>query len=230
MHLGSGILLPVPSKQGNRVYLEIGSKRVFACSADWPGWARAGRDDERALAELAAYALRYAPVAEAAGLSFPGSKHAFHVVERVKGSGTTDFGAPGHPAELDLAEVDPEEAGRQAALLAAAWTYLDDVVATAPASLRKGPRGGGRDRDAIAAHVVAAEASYARTIGVRHREPCADDRAAIQALRADIADVLARPWTGEPLTAGKGWPPRYAARRIAWHVLDHAWEIQDKST
>ena len=25
------------------------------------------------------------------------------------------------------------------------------------------------------------------------------------------------------------WPPRYAARRLAWHVLDHAWEIEDKS-
>jgi hypothetical protein len=27
----------------------------------------------------------------------------------------------------------------------------------------------------------------------------------------------------------KGWPPRYAARRIAWHALDHAWEIEDRS-
>ena len=25
------------------------------------------------------------------------------------------------------------------------------------------------------------------------------------------------------------WPARYAARRIAWHVLDHAWEIEDRS-
>ena len=25
------------------------------------------------------------------------------------------------------------------------------------------------------------------------------------------------------------WPPRYAARRIAWHALDHAWEIEDRS-
>jgi hypothetical protein len=28
---------------------------------------------------------------------------------------------------------------------------------------------------------------------------------------------------------GDGRPPRYAIRRIAWHVLDHAWEIEDKS-
>jgi hypothetical protein len=26
-----------------------------------------------------------------------------------------------------------------------------------------------------------------------------------------------------------GWLPRYAARRCAWHVLDHAWEIEDRS-
>ena len=26
------------------------------------------------------------------------------------------------------------------------------------------------------------------------------------------------------------WPVRYAIRRCAWHVLDHAWEIEDKGT
>ena len=25
-----------------------------------------------------------------------------------------------------------------------------------------------------------------------------------------------------------GWTTAYAARRIAWHVLDHAWEMQDR--
>jgi len=29
--------------------------------------------------------------------------------------------------------------------------------------------------------------------------------------------------------SGGSWPARYAARRIVWHVLDHAWEIEDKS-
>ncbi len=33
----------------------------------------------------------------------------------------------------------------------------------------------------------------------------------------------------ELVTPEKGWPPRYAARRMAWHVLDHLWEIEDKS-
>ena len=33
----------------------------------------------------------------------------------------------------------------------------------------------------------------------------------------------------EPPAGRKGWPHRYAARRMAWHVLDHAWEMQDRT-
>lgn len=29
---------------------------------------------------------------------------------------------------------------------------------------------------------------------------------------------------------GKRWPWRYFVRRVAWHALDHAWEIEDRST
>jgi hypothetical protein len=36
------------------------------------------------------------------------------------------------------------------------------------------------------------------------------------------------PSDGTP-PAEKGWPTPYAARRIAWHVLDHAWEMQDRA-
>jgi hypothetical protein len=25
------------------------------------------------------------------------------------------------------------------------------------------------------------------------------------------------------------WPISYALRRIAWHIVDHAWEIEDRS-
>src|SRR5438067_302187 len=31
-----------------------------------------------------------------------------------------------------------------------------------------------------------------------------------------------------PPTGDRGWPVRYAARRMAWHVLDHAWEMEDR--
>jgi hypothetical protein len=216
-----------------RVYLEAGSTRVFASALDWPGWSRRAKTDEEALDALATYASRYAVVAKRAGTPFTGGNNpAFEVVERIpaRPKGTfsyVDFGALGEPAAADARALSAAEAKRQIALLKAAWAVLDDVVAHAPEELRKGPRGGGRDRDAVAAHVVAAETAYARKLGVRHKAPATAGE--IAALRADIAQTLATVRAGEPQVAN-GWLPRYAARRIAWHVLDHAWEIEDRQT
>jgi hypothetical protein len=33
----------------------------------------------------------------------------------------------------------------------------------------------------------------------------------------------------EPNKVQKLWSPRYFVRRSAWHALDHAWEIEDRS-
>ena len=212
-----------------RVYLEVGSKRVFACSVDWPGWCRSGRDEDVALAALASYAPRYAPVAAAAGIPFQRSAgNELDVVEQVSGDTTTNFGAPSQVPRLDAEPLTAAEARRHAALVAGAWSVLDAVVVEAPERLRKGPRGGGRDRDPMLEHVLGAESAYARKIGVRHRQPALDDFTAIKAMRADIIDCLQSARAGTP-PVPNGWPPRYAARRIAWHVLDHAWEIEDKS-
>ena len=124
---------------------------------------------------------------------------------------------------------DEREAGRWTDLVEASWEFLDGVAASAPAALRKGPRGGGRDRDKMRQHVVSAEASYARMLGIKHQEPAFDDADAVAALRHDIVAVLRQPSDGSRLTP-KGWTQRYAARRVAWHVLDHAWEMQDRAT
>jgi hypothetical protein len=211
------------------VYTETGSKRVFACALDWPGWARSAKTEGAAIEALADYASRYAPVAKRAGVTFPAkSVDAFDVVERLPGSATTDFGAPGAISHFDLKPTDRREARCIASILDASWSTLDEVVHDAPAVLRKGPRGGGRDRDAIATHVVEAELAYARKIGLRFRSPAPGDTAAIASLRAAIHEVVVAPSAGPPAVE-RGWPLRYAARRIAWHVLDHAWEIQDKS-
>ena len=211
------------------VYLESGNKRVFACAADWPGWCRSGKDEATALAALGAYSPRYAPVAKKARLSFDRrSADALRVVERLPGSATTDFGAPDAKARRDSRPLAAPEAKRLAALVNASWAIFDDVVAEAPAELRKGPRGGGRDRDKIADHVLAAEGAYVRKLGLRPVPPARNDRRAIAAFRAAITEALAQPSTGKA-PVEKGWPQRYAARRIAWHVLDHAWEIQDRS-
>jgi hypothetical protein len=211
------------------VCIEVGKRRVFAAALDWPGWCRVARSEESALAALAAYVPRYAPVARLAGVPFePAAGDSFDIAERLPGSASTDFGVPGAVAAADAAPLSAGQAARLTSLLAAAWAYLDSVLAQAPGQLRKGPRGGGRDRDKIAAHVLGAEAAYGRKIGLRLPEAAIDDTAAIAAQRAQVTAVLAAASDGG-LLVPKGWPARYALRRLAWHVLDHAWEIEDRT-
>jgi hypothetical protein len=224
------MILGMTAQPVTDVILEIGKKRVFACAAAWPGWCRSGRSEELALETLAAYLPRYAPVARRAGLALPpAAADAFAVTERLPGTaGYTDFGAPGEIAAGDYDPLPGGEADRIAALVEASWAVFGDVARAAPAQLRKGPRGGGRDTDQIIEHVIGAEASFGRKIGLRHRRPAAGDEPAIAAMRSAIIGALRQPPDKTAPPPG-GWPVRYAARRIAWHVLDHAWEIEDKS-
>lgn len=194
---------------------------------EWPGWSRVARGDVEALDALADYAARYAPVAARAGLEFDPDA-TLDVVETVEGDAMTDFGAPGAVAGVDLRPVRAADGGRLVALLEAAWEELDEAAASSPASLRKGPRGGGRDRDAMVAHVVDAERSYARKIGIG-LTAAEWQEGGVQLLRGRIRDVVGRPSDGKPPKEG-GWPVRYIVRRIAWHVLDHAWEMEDRRT
>jgi hypothetical protein len=200
-------------------------KRAFASAAAWPGWSRSGKDEALALEQLASYARRYAVVVAKAGLSFPDrvTSADLEVVERTEGGSGTAFGVPGRVAELDLHRVSSAEARRLTDIVIACWEVLADVVVAAPAELRRGPRGGGRDRDKVVAHVEESERSYAKSIGIR-----LPPAAPITDVRAEIVEVLGLNSDGSPLPGG-AWTQRYAARRIAWHVLDHAWEIEDRS-
>ena len=214
-----------------RVSLETGSRLSFASALDWPGWSRSGRGDEAAVETLRAYAPRYAPVAGDAGLEPPDPAR-IEIVERLAGSGTTDFGAPGTAGQLRPRAADRRRRRRGwSRILEAGWAFFDRVVAGAPSILRKGPRGGGRDRDVIVDHVVGAEVeAYARKLGIRLPRPAWDDLGARAREREAIAAALRAAGGAQPSepAAARGWAPRYAARRIGWHVLDHAWEIEDR--
>ena len=191
--------------------------------------ARAGENEEAALDALARYADRYRAVPAEPGLRFPKSAgDDIEVVERLPGSATTDFGAPDATATADLEPLTKAMAERLAALVSASWTVFDRVVGDAPAELRKGPRGGGRDRDKMVDHVLGAEVAYARKMGLKLRQPAVGDASAVAEARAAILDVLGAARTPGP-DREKGWPYRYAARRFAWHALDHAWEMEDRS-
>ena len=212
------------------VTIEHTPKRTFATAADWPGWSRSGRTEQLALEALAAYAPRYAPVADAEHRRFAAAATVddLDVVERREGSAGTEFGVPSHPTDHDARPTDADEAARLAGLVDAAWTLFDRVAANAPEELRKGPRGGGRNTSKVIAHVVESDRSYAAQIGIKVPEFEPDDRAAIRSMREAVRDALRAARDGGPL-AGRRWPARYAAHRIAWHALDHAWEIEDRT-
>jgi hypothetical protein len=196
-----------------RVYFEEGNSSVFAAAIDWPGWCRRAKTTDLALESLLDYQDRYATV-----LSVTFKPGKLEVVGTVSGNTTTDFGAPGVDTPWDAEAMSAGDLERQVTVLQDCWTYFDHVVQSAPATLTKGPRGGGRDRDEIVPHVREAERHYCSKLGTRvpPRTPWAEQRAVIsEALLA-----------GSP---GGAWPSRYSLRRLAWHVLDHAWEIEDKS-
>jgi hypothetical protein len=128
-------------------------------------------------------------------------------------------------AVADRAKVNPAAANRLVGLVTAAWATFNEIAAASPAELRKGPRGGGRDRDKLIDHVIGAETAYARKLGVKLKQPAIDDVAAIEELREAIAAMVGAPSDGSPVVPN-GWSTRY---RIAWHVLEHAWEMQDRA-
>jgi len=211
------------------VALEISPKRTFATALDWPGWSRSGRTEADALAALTGYADRYALVARAAGQSVPTNGIVLEVTETASGGSGTEFGVPSRVADADRRPTSAADGDRLARLVAAAWARFDEVAAGAPEELRKGPRGGGRDRTKVVGHVVESDWYYAREIGVRVKQPAADDTALVASMRAAMLQALRSPSDGSPL-ADRRWTARYAAHRIAWHALDHAWEIEDRST
>jgi hypothetical protein len=199
--------------QHSRVSLETGKTWVFAIALDWPGWCRRGKGEEAALETLSEYAARYRRLV---GPAFkPGE---LEVIGSIKSDMHADFGAPGVAGPWDAEALTTKEADRMTSLLEKCWHGFDKVVATAPGELAKGPRGGGRDRDPIVDHVREAERAYGRKLGaqVPPRTPWSEQREA-------IAEVLRRP------PEGQKWPVRYGLTRLAWHVTDHLWEIEDKS-
>jgi hypothetical protein len=209
------------------VYLERGAKRVFAGAIEWPGWCRSAKTQDAALDALVAYAPRYAKMLARRKLGFepPTDASSLRLRERLKGNGTTDFGAPAIPPKADGRAFAGDDAERLMSILRACWGALDRAARSAEGgTLTKGPRGGGRDLAKIVGHVREAEGGYLYALGSRPSKE-AD-------VRRTIETVLVARSRGEPPErvprSGRLWSPRYFVRRTAWHALDHAWEIEDR--
>ncbi len=226
-----------PARAPIDVYVEQGAKRVFAGAIDWPAWCRSARDEDGALEALVAYGPRYAAVRDGAMPAFRAPRTAadLHVVERLKGDATTDFGAPSMAPSADRAPVNARQLVGLRGELESVWAALDRACDAAEgAELRTGPRGGGRSLDAIRAHVAGAEGGYLGRLAARGpKTEGMDAAAALGIMHAAVLEALTRAVTeGLPAAGPRGgviWAPRYFVRRTAWHALDHAWEIEDRS-
>jgi hypothetical protein len=213
-----------------RVLLEVGpkGKKVVAVAPDWPGLSRGAKTGDLALEKLLSYLPRYAPVAALAGMEseFTVQTDA-RVVEEYPGTGSTDFwGISFAHSSFDRAIMSPDELERKLALMQESWTFFDSVRARVSEELKKGPRGGGRDRDQIVRHVLANEADWAAGVGVDlPREEIMTDEGLTAHRAAYCAAIRDAHAAGRQ---AKSWPLHFLIRHTAYHTLDHAWEMEDK--
>ena len=219
-----------------KVFVEIGKKRIFVGAVDWPGLCRSARDEKMALQAVIDYGSRYAQVLHSKEIEFqiPNDVSELIVTERHVGNSTTDFGAPAIMLDVDREPIDQMEFERLQAILLASWQAFDSAVLKAAGKdLRKGPRGGGRDVEKIIGHVIKADRAYLGRLAWKYkREGGNNPIEELSLTRGAILNALEAAVNGElPERGPRGgiiWPPRYFIRRVAWHVLDHAWEIEDR--
>ena len=206
-------------------------KRVAAFAIDWPGWSRGAKTPDEAFELLEAYRERYRPVARYAGLESEFAKAGeLEILEDHVGVGSTDFwGISFAPSSFEQGPMPEDELQRKLALLEAAWRFFDEVAERVSPEMLKGPRGGGRNRDEIVRHVVNNERhDLAMKVGV---DPTPDEvlnpeviGAHRQAFVAAMRDFNAQGKMGR----GRNWTMALLLRHTAYHVLDHAWEMEDK--
>jgi hypothetical protein len=233
---GSGGDEAMTEAQGRiAIYLEVGSRRTFAAALEWPGWARSGSDEAAALASLLAFAPRYSRAVSTARLGFrpPHEAKAFVVQQRLQGDATTDFGAPGAVPSFDEQPLAADELKRQLRILRTAWQAFDAAARAARGrELRTGPRGGGRNLAKMNLHAYESEQAYVSALGWKARGLPADPGPGWPLLRVEVEAALAASARGEiPATGPRGgrrWTARTFVRRAAWHLLDHAWELEDR--
>lgn len=213
-----------------RVTLEVGpkGKRVVAVAADWPGLQRGAKTEEAAVERLLSYLPRYAAVARLAGMDADFATGATaNVIERYPGNGSTDYwGISFTFSNIDRQAMSSDELERELALMRASWAFFDDVRSRVSAELRKGPRGGGRDRDRIVRHTVVSEYAMAKKVGIPAPEEAEVTEEGLQANRDAYCQAI-REYHAEGKMARK-WPLRYLIRHTAFHTLDHSWEMEDK--
>jgi hypothetical protein len=213
-----------------RVILEIGKKRrVVAGAMDWPGLDRWGTSEDDAIQKLVSYLPRYARVAERGGMARAFARaRDIEVVERVPGSSSTDFWGIAHvPSQIEREVLSPTDLKRRLDLLRGCWAYFDDVAARASEELLPGPRSAGRSLDQIIRHVYVNEPEQlSRKVEVRSERDVVLTSKGLARHRKDYLEAI-RAYNAEGKEA-RTWPIQFLVRRTAYHVMDHAWEMEDR--
>jgi hypothetical protein len=215
-----------------RTVLERGpkGKKAVAFAIDWPGWSRGANTPDLAFATLESYRRRYRPIAVAAGMADEfDAAGSLDVIEDRVGTGSTDFwGISFAPSGSEQGAMGDTEMDRKIELLRACWAFFDGVAGRVSAEMRRGPRGGGRDRDTIFRHTVRTESEYfAKRLGLRIPEGGALTADGLVAHREAYVAAMHAYNRGEGKRM-QSWSLPFLIRHSAFHVLDHAWEMEDK--
>ena len=215
-----------------RTVIERGPKgrKAVAFAVDWPGWSRGARTPELALATLESYRRRYRPIAVSARMADDlDAAGRLKVIEDHVGTGSTDFwGISYFPSKSEQDPMRDPELERKLKLLRTCWTYFDRVARTVSAEMRKGPRGGGRDRDRIIRHVIRTESEeFAPRLGLKIAEEGALTPDGLAAHRKSYLAAI-RAYNRGELKPMRTWTLAFLIRHSAYHVMDHAWEMEDK--
>jgi hypothetical protein len=216
-----------------RTVIERGpkGKRSVAFSLDWPGWSRGAKTAEAALETLESYRHRYRPVAvlarQARDFDDAGP---LEIVEDKIGTGSTDFwGISFSPSSDEEGPMDGPALERAITLLEACWAFFDDVAGRVSPEMRKGPRGGGRDRDRIIRHTIRTESEdFGKRLGLRIPEESALPPEGLRRHRESYVAAMRAYHAGEIDRPMRTWTLPYLIRHSAFHTLDHAWEMEDK--
>ena len=216
-----------------RTVIEHGTKdkRSVAFCLDWPGWSRGAKTAALALETLETYRDRYRPIASLAGMASEfASVGPLEVVEDKVGTGSTDFwGISFSPAAAEQDPMSEAELERGITLLRGCWAFFDSVAARVSPEMKKGPRGGGRDRDVIIRHTIRNESEeFAKRVGLRIPERAAMTPEGLLQHRESYVAAMRAYNAGEIPRRMRTWTLPFLIRHSAFHTLDHAWEMEDK--
>ena len=215
-----------------RTVIERGpkGKRAVAFSLEWLGWSRRAKTPEDALETLESYRDRYRPIADLAGM-LPrfDAAGSLEIVEDRVGPGSTDFwGISFAASSTEHGPMTEAEFDRAIVQLRACWAFFDSVAARVSPVLRKGPRGGGRDRDRIISHTIRWESeNLASGVGLKIPEEGAMTPDGLREYREAYVEAMRAYNTGEGRRM-RSWTLPFLIRHSAFHTLDHAWEMEDK--